>query len=164
MVRGGKLGSGLHKETFLGVSSIPGRSPNSEPELLCSLPALYKYLPLPQFTVSVHDTATPRIFHPLLQLLACATRQELARQVQYLKVENQILRSRLPQQIRTTPQERRQLVKAGRGLAKAISKLISIVKPETFLQWVNRDRGPKDKRKQSTRKPGRPRLRTTCES
>jgi hypothetical protein len=31
-----------------------------------------------------------RIFHPLLYILACATKQELARQVKYLKVENEI--------------------------------------------------------------------------
>jgi putative transposase len=40
-----------------------------------------------------------RIFHPLLYLLACATRQELARQVQFLKTENEILRARLPKRI-----------------------------------------------------------------
>ena len=37
-----------------------------------------------------------RIFHPLLYILVSATRQELARQVDYLKTENQILRSKLP--------------------------------------------------------------------
>ncbi|MFN0054655.1 MAG: hypothetical protein ACKV0T_20985, partial [Planctomycetales bacterium] len=98
-----------------------------------------------------------RIFHPLLQLLAYATRQELARQVQYLKTENQILRSKLPARITIKPEERRQLVKAGRGLGKAIWELISIVKPATFLGWVNRERGPKAREKKSTRKPGRPR-------
>lgn len=40
-----------------------------------------------------------RIFHPLLALLASATRQELARQVAYLKEENRILRARLPERI-----------------------------------------------------------------
>ena len=40
-----------------------------------------------------------RIFHPLMYLLACATRQELARQVQYLKVENEILRAKLPKKV-----------------------------------------------------------------
>jgi hypothetical protein len=39
-------------------------------------------------------------------LLACATRQELARQVQYLKVENEILRSKLPKKLTVTPEER----------------------------------------------------------
>lgn len=97
-----------------------------------------------------------RIFHPLLQLLVCATRQELARQVQYLQVENEILRSRLPKRITPTGEERRRLIKAGRGLGKAIRELITIVRPDTFLRWLNQTRGPKAKPK-STRKPGRPR-------
>ena len=97
-----------------------------------------------------------RIFHPLLQLLVCSTRQELARQVQYLKTENQILRSKLPQRVTTTPEERRRLIKAGRGLGKAIWVLITIVKPATFLKWVNQGSGPKVKPK-TNRKTGRPR-------
>jgi hypothetical protein len=51
-----------------------------------------------------------RIFHPLMYLLACSTRQELARQVQYLKTENEILRSKLPRRITVTPEECRKLV------------------------------------------------------
>ena len=57
-----------------------------------------------------------RIFHPLLYILVSATRQELARQVNYLKTENQILRSKLPKRVLVTATERRQLVKAARGL------------------------------------------------
>ena len=38
----------------------------------------------------------PRVFHPLLLIIANATHRELAAQVQYLKVENEILRSKLP--------------------------------------------------------------------
>jgi hypothetical protein len=51
-------------------------------------------------------------------MLASASRQELARQINYLKTENQILRSRLPKQVLVTPTERRQLVKAGMGQGK----------------------------------------------
>ena len=36
------------------------------------------------------------LFQPLLLLIAGATQKELARQVRYLKVENEILRSKLP--------------------------------------------------------------------
>jgi putative transposase len=61
-----------------------------------------------------------RIFHPLLYILFSATRQELIRQVHYLKIENQILRNRLPKRVLVTPTERRQLVKAARGLEKGI--------------------------------------------
>ena len=97
-----------------------------------------------------------RIFHPILYLLACATRQELARQVQYLKVENEVLRARLPKAVRVTPAERRRLVRASRGLGKAIRELVTIVTPATFLKWVNQE-GKPAAAKQSQRKPGRPR-------
>jgi putative transposase len=44
-----------------------------------------------------------RIFHPLLIMLAGSTKKELTRQVQYLKEENKILRSKLPRRITVTP-------------------------------------------------------------
>ncbi len=43
--------------------------------------------------------AMASIVHPLLSLLASLTRQQLARQVAYLKAENQMLRSKLPERI-----------------------------------------------------------------
>jgi len=52
----------------------------------------------------------PAIIHPLLTLVASLTRQELARQVTYLKAENQILRIKLPKRIELSNQERRRLV------------------------------------------------------
>ena len=68
------------------------------------------------------------IFHPLL-ILVFATRQELARQVHCLKIENQILRSKLPQWVLVTPSKRHRFVKAGRGLGKASKELVAIVQP-----------------------------------
>jgi hypothetical protein len=50
-----------------------------------------------------------RIFHPLFALLTSATRQELSRQVAYLKEENRILRAPLPELLVATPQERHRL-------------------------------------------------------
>ena len=47
-----------------------------------------------------------KIFHPLLALIASATNCELARYVEFLKEENRILRSRIPGQIHTKPEER----------------------------------------------------------
>jgi putative transposase len=98
-----------------------------------------------------------RIFHPLLYILVSATRQELARQVHYLKTENQILRSKLPKRVLVTPGERQQLVKAGRGVGQPIKDLVAIVQPATFLRWMNADTTPKSNKTHSTRKPGRPR-------
>ena len=37
----------------------------------------------------------PRFFHPILKLLAASTHRELQQQLQFLKAENKILRSRL---------------------------------------------------------------------
>jgi len=98
-----------------------------------------------------------RIFHPLLYMLASATRQELARQVNYLKTENQILRSKLPKRVPVTSTERRQLVKAARGIGDALRSLVAIVQPGTLLRWLNTDETPRSNKKPSTRKPGRPR-------
>jgi len=56
------------------------------------------------------------IIHPLLTLLASLTRQELARQVTYLKAENQILRSRLPGRLQLNNQEKRKLLRHGKPL------------------------------------------------
>lgn len=47
-----------------------------------------------------------RFFHPLLTLLASSTHQELVAQIQYLKAENEILRSRLPRRVIATRAER----------------------------------------------------------
>jgi putative transposase len=85
-------------------------------------------------------------------LLASATDRELIRNVEFLKIENRILRERLPRHIRLTTRERSRLIRAGRGIGSAVNHLISIVTPRTFLRWLN---GPV--KKEPSRKPGRPR-------
>ena len=57
-------------------------------------------------------------FGCLLLVIATATQNELARQIKYLKVENQILRSKLPGRITITPQERHRLVHTALGLQR----------------------------------------------
>ncbi|MCG6156603.1 hypothetical protein [Rubinisphaera margarita] len=57
-----------------------------------------------------------RTLHPLFVMLASLTHQELARQVAYLKKEYEILRARLPKNIRTTKSEPLQTLPAGSGL------------------------------------------------
>jgi putative transposase len=76
------------------------------------------------------------LFTSFLAILADATRRELARQVQYLKVENQILRAKLPKRITVTPAERTRLIRFGKPLGSAIRALITIVTPRTFSRWV----------------------------
>ena len=77
-----------------------------------------------------------KIFHPLLALIASATDHELAKYVEYLKHENKILRGRLPEQIHTTVEEWKTLLKYGKVIGKAIEELVSIVSPAMFYRWV----------------------------
>ena len=96
------------------------------------------------------------ILHPIFALLASVTRQELARQVAYLKEDNKILRARLPERLAATPQEKRRLLKFGRKLGVQLRDLISIVSDQTFVRWI-RETEAKHTARQLSRKPGRPR-------
>src|SRR5450432_858369 len=88
----------------------------------------------------------------LLSVLAHATQRELARQIQYLKTENRILRDKLPQRITITPQERSRLLKFGAPVGAAINQLITIVVPSTFARWV-REEGKKKPRRRTRGRP-----------
>ena len=68
-----------------------------------------------------------RIFHPLLALIASGTDRELAKYVQFLKEENKILRSRIPGEVHTRPDERQRLLQFGKAVGKAINELIPSV-------------------------------------
>ncbi|XHR29720.1 MAG: integrase [Chthoniobacteraceae bacterium] len=93
--------------------------------------------------------------HPLLVFLIHMTQSILLRQIAYLKAENQILRSRLPKQIRTTAAERSLLVRLGAPLGDAIQELLSIVSYKTFLRWKNEQR-PGARAKNAVAPNGRP--------
>lgn len=85
------------------------------------------------------------LFHALMLVLTKSTQRDLAKQVQFLKVENQILRAKLPKRISLQPWERQRLLKFGQPLHSAIYSLITIVSPRTFARWVldaNRNRRP----------------------
>lgn len=99
-----------------------------------------------------------QLLHPLFALLASVTRQELARQVAYLKAENRILRARLPKRIVATEQDRRMLIRAGRTLGSKLRDLMSIVTYDTFRRWVREaDRTQKSRKRPKSRLIGRPR-------
>ena len=94
-----------------------------------------------------------QLFQPLLFLLARSTADDLQKQVEFLKTENEMLRKRVPKKyIILEPAERAKLLKLGKELGPAIRHLITIVSYSTFRRWVRKEEG-----KGPTRK-GRPRL------
>ena len=97
-----------------------------------------------------------RLLQPLLVYLSVANDRELARQVQFLREENRMLRGRLPERITVTLQERRRLIKYGKGLGPAIRELLSIVSPRTFARWLSGEGELQKRSRPPLRKPGRP--------
>ena len=94
-----------------------------------------------------------RIFQPLLFMLARCTRNQLIRQVEFLKVENQMLRMRVPRQkIILKPEERTRLIRLGQAIGPAMRHLITIVDYTTYRTWIRRLQG-----KQPRKQMGRPR-------
>lgn len=69
-------------------------------------------------------------------MLASLDKSELARQIQYLKAENEILRAKLPKRVTVTPTERRRLLRLGKAVGSALKHLVTIVTYRTFLCWV----------------------------
>ncbi len=96
------------------------------------------------------------LMQSFLVMLATATDRQLAKQVQFLKAENRIMRNRLGSRLLVTPSERRQLLRFGKQVGKAIKELISIVTPRTFLGWVNNEKKVAAECRKKKNKPGRP--------
>jgi putative transposase len=93
-------------------------------------------------------------FHPLLFLIARSTADDLQKQVEFLKAENEMLRKRVPKKrIFLKADERAALLKLGKGLGPAIRHLITIVDYSTFRRWVRKE----DPQNVKPRK-GRPRI------
>ncbi len=94
------------------------------------------------------------VFQPLLFMSAGCREDQLIRQIEYLKAENEMLRRRVPKKrIFLHPEERAKLLKLGQELGPAIRHVITIVTYSTFRRWVRKEEG----RSEPTRK-GRPRL------
>jgi len=94
------------------------------------------------------------VFSELFSLLGRMTQDNLTHQIEYLKVENEILRKRVGRSIRPTPGERRKLVKFGAPLGKNLRGIISIVTYQTFLFWARNYK--RNKNPDKIRKRGRP--------
>ena len=87
-------------------------------------------------------------------MLAGCREDQLIRQIEYLKAENEMLRRRVPKKrIFLKSDERAHLLKLGKELGPAIRHVITIVTYSTFRRWVRKEQGLAE----PTRK-GRPRL------
>jgi len=87
-------------------------------------------------STSLINTPQNKIFQHFLTMLGKMVHADLVRQIEYLKVENEILRSKFENQIRTTYQEKLRLIKFGLPLGGQIKNIISIVNYSTFRRWV----------------------------
>ena len=79
-----------------------------------------------------------RIFQPLLFMLAASTENQLIRQVEYFKAENQMLRKRVSKRVNLAADEKTLLLKLGQAVGAGLRHLISIVSYETFRAWVKK--------------------------
>ena len=62
----------------------------------------------------------------------------LVKQIDYLKVENQILRSKLgKKRVSLSLSEKQRLIKYGLPLGGSIKRFISIVSYSTFRRWIS---------------------------
>ena len=97
------------------------------------------------------------LYHRLLLVIAGATQKELATYVRYLKIENQVLRSKLPRRVPVTDKDKAKLVKFGSKLGGALDKLVTIVHPDTLRRWIRESK--KDGASKTPAKKGRPRTK-----
>jgi len=100
----------------------------------------------------------PRIdlYGAILRALAPGAHHDLARQIEFLREENRILRNRLPRRVVATPAERARLVRLGRPLGRAVDGLLSIVSPRTFRRWLSGTARSRGAPAAAQRRPGRP--------
>ena len=91
---------------------------------------------------------------PLLKMLSFgrSSHEDLINQLNYLTIENRILRSKLPERISLTPRERRRLLRFGKPVGPALRHIISVVQYTTFQGWIRGKKRSKDAKK----KIGRP--------
>ncbi len=91
-------------------------------------------------------------FQELMMLIGKIVHGRLVREIEYLRVENQILRAKAGKRISLTDSEKRRLIKFALPLGGDIRDIISIVSYSSLRRWIREKSGKKIK----TSKRGRP--------
>ena len=96
---------------------------------------------------------------PLIATIARLLCREETLEAEYLRVQYEVVRSKVPGRIQFTDEERRRLVDAAPAMGrKAMRSVVTIVKPETILAWQRRlEQKKRDYSRRRRRGPGRPR-------
>jgi len=76
---------------------------------------------------------------PVIATVARLLCRELTLQNEYLRLENRILKEKIPGRLRFTDEERRSLAQAALVMGRSLMKeVVGIVKPETVKRWHTR--------------------------
>ena len=95
----------------------------------------------------------------LAQILKLNINEQLVREVDYLKAENQVLKNQLTKsgkRLKFTDEQRRLVAVKAKALGKRLTEVVTIVRPETVLRWHKKLIAQKYDSSKVKRKPGRP--------
>ena len=93
---------------------------------------------------------------PLITTIQELFSEDLAKENDFLRQENKILRSKLGKRVPLTETDRRTLVRYGLPIKERLAEVISIVRPETLLAWNRRMKRRKWTFDNRPKRPGRP--------
>jgi hypothetical protein len=92
------------------------------------------------------------LVQPLLFFLARCPRNQLIRNIEFLKTENEILRKRyVRHHVTVSLADRQRLIALGEKIGPDLKRMITIVRHGTYLRWVRKSKGL-----ESIKRSGRP--------
>src|ERR1017187_7969994 len=93
---------------------------------------------------------------PLITTIQKLFSEDLAKENDFLRQENKILRSKLSKRVPLTEVDRRTLVRYGLSIKERLAEVMTIVRPETLLGWNRRMKRQKWTFDNTPKRPGRP--------